>query len=80
MASDAFTLYNVNKQVTVRKPVLYGAAGVLGLYLLSKYLQNSDQNRILNSIQNQAVRTNSLLERSVMGDPNVPKESNYPEH
>jgi uncharacterized membrane protein YgdD (TMEM256/DUF423 family) len=80
MAADGITLLDVHKKLTVSKPLVAGAAGVAGIYLLSKYLQASKENRILNALQQQAATTNALLQRSVVNNKGEPKVSNYPEY
>jgi hypothetical protein len=79
MSEDGLTLLNVNKKVTVGKPLLFGAAGLLGVYLLSKYLQSSKENRIFNTMEKQTSAINELVKRSLPETSGVPKVSNYPE-
>ena len=66
--------------LSIGKPVVYGGAGLLGIYLLSKYLQNKQQNRILSGID-QLAQSNAAMQKSMIRSQNneEPKVSNYPE-
>lgn len=77
---ERIPLIKSTRELSVGKPVIYGAAGILGLYLLSKYLQASRENRILNGIQ-QLAQSNAAI-ASGLGQNKIndePRITNYPE-
>lgn len=78
--AEGITLAGIRKKLSVKKPLAIGATGIAGIYLLSKYLQGSKENRILNALQQQSAVTNELLQRSAVDKSRDPKVSSYPEY